>query len=95
MYVLNFSNRLAMMSILTFKFWETRLIANLTKRVTKLPFTSIETLVIDSDYKLGTAPGSAQMDFLQYSSNPIHKLAWKERMEPNMDAYEGFLEGNY
>ena len=93
MYVLNFSNRLAMMSMLTFKFWETRLIANLTKRVTKLPFTSIETLVIDSDYKLGTAPGSAQMDFLQHSSNPIHKLAWKERMEPNMDTYEGFLDG--
>ena len=83
------------MSMLTFRFWKARLISNLTKRVTILPFTSIETLVTDSDYKLGTAPGSAQMDFLQHSSNPIHKLAWKERMEPNMDAYEGFLEGNY
>ena len=58
-----------------------------------LPFDGIETLMSESDFKIGVAPGSAQMDFLRQSSNPIHKKAWVERTEPYVDAYANFLEG--
>ena len=80
---------------MTFKIWETKLIANLTKNIVNLPFDGIETLVFDSDFKIGVAPGSAQMDYLRHSLNPIHKKAWNERTEPYMDDYADFLQGRF
>ena len=69
------------------------LISNLSKRIVNVPFEGIESLIYGSNFKIAVLPGSAQMDFFRYTSNPAHKEAWQERIEPYMDTTIDFLQG--
>ena len=60
---------------------------------TNLPFDGIETLMLNSDYKIAIYPGTIDEDAFQHSNNPVMKKAWKERIEPYMDFYKEFFSG--
>ena len=79
--------------MLVFRHWKARLIANLSVRVINLPFDSIETLMLNSDFKISVAPGSAQHDYFRHSTNPMLKNVFEERIRPNMNDYKEFLQG--
>ena len=61
---------------------------------TNLPFDGIETLMLNSNYKIGIIPGTSSEDFFRYSNDPVMQKAWKERIEPYMDFYKEFFEGD-
>ena len=88
------SFRLAFFCTLVFKHWKARLISNLSERIISLPYDSIETLMLKSGDRIGVAPGSAQMDFFRHSSDLTLKKAWEKTIEPNLDEYQDFLQGN-
>ena len=81
--------------MLVFRHWKARLIANLSVRIIKLPFDSIETLMLNSDFKISVAPGSAQHDYFRYSSNLLLRNVYEERIDPNIDDYKDFLQGDH
>ena len=60
---------------------------------TNLPFDGIETLMLNSDYKIAIYPGTIDEDAFQHSNNPVMKKAWKERIEPYVDFYKEFFSG--
>ena len=86
---------MAIFCLSVFKNWEARLISNVSKRVIRFPYDSIETMMLKSDDKIGVAPGSAQMDYFRHSPDPMLKKAWDEKIEPNLDEYNDFLQGRY
>ena len=77
-----------------YKFWEATLDASLLVRKVNLPFDGLETLLLNSDYRVATFPDSAYTDGFKYSKVPERKKAWTERIEPNMDFYEEYYEGS-
>ncbi len=72
-----------------YKHWEAMLVSYLATRVIVLPFTNIETLVKDSNYRISTNPGSLIVDKFRNAIDPVWKEAWTDRMEPYLDTYEG------
>ena len=52
-------------------------------------------MMLKSDDKIGVAPGSAQMDYFRHSPDRMLKKAWDEKIEPNLDQYNDFLQGRY
>ena len=68
------------------------LISYLSKRTITLPFKDVEELMLKTDYKIFLKPYSSQMDSLRYSSVPILKRAFTERVEPNLPFYVDFLK---
>ena len=81
--------------MLVFRHWKARLISNLSLRVIDLPFDSIETLMLNSDFKISVAPGSQQHDYFRHSSDPLLRKAFNERIDPNIEDYKNFLQGEY
>ena len=63
------------------------LISYLATRITVLPFYSIETLIKNTDYKIAMLPGSSYEDSFRYTTNPVWKQAFKQRIEPYLDQY--------
>ena len=73
------------------------LISYLSKRTITLPFKDIEELMLKTDLKIGVRPSSAQMDSFRYSSIPILKKAYTDRIEPHLQFFEDFYKnaGDY
>ena len=69
------------------------LISELSERRVKLPFDSIETLLSNSDYKIGVMPGYYNEEFFKTSSDPIIQRAWIERIQPYLDDYDEMIQG--
>ena len=67
--------------------WQANLISYLTISKQSLPFTNLKSLVETSDFQVAIVPGSSDEDFFKLSFNPVHQRAWKERIEPNLEAY--------
>ncbi len=61
----------------------------LTISVTVLPFTSVDTLVTNSPYKIIVNPGSLAEAVFRDASDSVWKEAWRARVEPFLDSYEG------
>ena len=66
------------------------LVSYLATRVTTLPFINIETLVLNTDYKIALIPGTIYEDTFRYVKNPIWIEAFKTRIEPYLDEYYEF-----
>ena len=49
--------------------------------------------MINSDYEIAVFPDSYYADAFKYSKNPLWQKAWKERIEPNLDFYDKYLQG--
>ena len=67
------------------------LISYLAARVTVLPFTGIETLVANSDFKIAVNPNSYQQSVFENSVDPIWQTAWQDRIKPHMKYYEEII----
>ncbi len=76
-----------------YKFWEAMLVSYLAVQVTVYPFTSIETMVQKTNYKLAMQPGGTYEDTFRYSTNPIWQEAFRTRLEPYIPMYKEF-QGN-
>ena len=74
-------------SAILYYLWEAMLISYLAARVTVLPFTGIETLVANSDFKIAVNPNSYQQSVFENSVDPIWQTAWQDRIKPNMKYY--------
>lgn len=57
-----------------------------------LPFDGIETLMINSDYKILVMPGTITANAFKNSKDPIWQKAWADRIEPNLDFYKEYLK---
>ena len=79
--------------LLVYKVWEATLDASLLVRKVNLPFDGLETLLLNSDYRIATFPDSAYTDSFKFSKVPERKKAWSERIEPYMEFYEEYFEG--
>ena len=85
-------------SVLLYYLWEAMLISYLAARITVLPFTGIETLVTNSDFKIAVNPNSFQQSAFENSVDPIWQTAWQDRIKPHMNYYEeiiGTFKTNY
>ena len=68
--------------------------ATLLVQKTTLPFDGVETLLLNSNYKISVYPGTFQEDFFRHSNDPVIKKAWTERIEPYMDFYKEHFAGS-
>ena len=75
--------------MMIYKYWEAMLVSYLATRVTVLPFTNVETLVKNSNYKIVVNPGSLSEDIFRYATNPFWNEAWTSRIEPYLGSYDG------
>ena len=82
-------------SFTLYLFREAMLISELSARRSIIPFDSIETLLLNSDYKIGVMPTTYFEDFFRNSKDPIIQRAWIERVEPYLDYYDEILQGMY
>ena len=77
-------------SMLLFWYWENMLISYLATRKIELPFKNVEDLIRTSNFKIALNPGSGAEDSFKYSTDPFWQVAWKERIEPDLQDYFGF-----
>ena len=68
--------------------------ASLLVEKTNLPFDGIETLMMNSNYRIAVYPGTLHEDFFSHSNDPVMKKAWTERIEPYMDFYKEHFAGS-
>ena len=73
--------------------WNANLISYLATTNIQFPFDRLETLLRETDFKIGILPGSAHMDNFALSTKPNYVKAWKERIEPFLDEYKPY-QGN-
>ena len=87
----NYTSSILFVGFFIFQAWEATLVTSLFVRKVVLPFDGIEELVLFSDSKIVVVPDSAMMDTFKFSKDPIWQRAWSERIAPNMDFYEAYL----
>ena len=68
------------------------LISNLSTRVITLPFTGIETLLTQSDFKIAVRPGTSNVDAFKFSTNPVWQAAWTNRIQPYLKDYTEYFD---
>ena len=73
--------------------WNANLISYLATTNIQFPFDRLETLLRETDFKIGILPGSAHMDNFALSTKPNYVKAWKERIEPFLNEYKPY-QGN-
>ena len=77
-----------------FRHWKAALGASLLVRRINLPFDGLESLLKNSDYKVAVMPDSIFEDEIKFSNIPMWQEAWTERVEPHLDFYMEYYEGN-
>ena len=75
-------------SVVLYYNWEAMLVSYLAARFVSLPFTSIETLLSDTNYKIFIEPGTYAQTSFENAINPTWQAAWTERIKPNLEAYD-------
>ena len=74
-------------SVVLYYNWEAMLVSYLAARFVSLPFTSIETLLSDTSYKIFIEPGSYAQTSFEKAIDPTWQAAWNERIKPNLEDY--------
>ena len=74
-------------SVVLYYNWEAMLVSYLAARFVSLPFTSIETLLSDTNYKIFIEPGTYAQTSFETAINPTWQTAWSERIKPNLEDY--------
>ena len=73
-----------------YKVWEAGLEASILVRKVNLPFDGLESLLLNSDYKVAVLPDSVYADEIKYSNILMWQKAWKERVEPYLEDYKPY-----
>ena len=72
--------------------WNANLISYLSTSKTILPFTSLETLIDSTDYRIAIIPNTAQEESFKDHEVPIRQKAWDERIAPYLEQYSSFRQ---
>ena len=88
-----FISRIMTSSFILATAWNANLISSLSTVNVAFPFDGLETLLKETNFKIGILPGSAHMDNFALSKRPNYVKAWKERIEPFLDEYKPY-QGN-
>ena len=72
--------------------WNANLISYLSTSKTILPFTSLETLLDSTDYRIAIIPNTAQEESFKDHNLPIRQKAWDERIAPYLEQYSSFRQ---
>ena len=70
--------------------WEAMLVSYLSSRKTVMPFTSVEDMYLNTDYRLALIPSTTYEDNFKYSTIPIWQNIFKERIEPHLQEYADY-----
>ena len=70
--------------------WNANLISYLSTSKTILPFTSLETLIDSTDYRIAIIPNTAQEESFKDHEVPIRQKAWDERIAPFLEQYSSY-----
>ena len=63
------------------------LITHLTIRKTSMPFTTIEDMYYNTNFRISLIPNSAQVDDFAQSTNPLFQKIFEERFKPHLQEY--------
>ena len=72
--------------------WNANLISYLSTSKTVLPFTSLETLIDSTNYRIVIIPNTAQEESFKDHELPIRQKAWDERIEPYLEQYSSWRQ---
>ena len=72
--------------------WNANLISYLSTSKTILPFTSLETLIDSTDYRIAIIPNTAQEESFKDHNLPIRQKAWDERIAPYLEQYSSWYQ---
>ena len=71
--------------------WEGMLLSALAVDSLEYPFYDYKSLLKDTNYIIAVYPGGFTEDAFKYSSDPIFKEAWTERIEPYLEEYKNYI----
>ena len=54
-----------------------------------MPFTTIEDMYQNTDFRLALVPSTTYEDNFKYSPDPLWQTIYKERLEPHLAEYDG------
>ena len=57
-----------------------------------MPFTTISDMYLNTDYRIVTRPSSSGEDDFKFSTDPIWKKIYEERLKPYLSEYIGDQE---
>ena len=67
--------------------WNANLISYLSTSKRVLPFTSLETLIDSTNYRIALIPNTAQEESFKGHELPSRQKAWDERIQPYLEQY--------
>ena len=70
------------------------LLSFLTIELVNYPFLDIRSLIKDTNYQIAIYPGSVHEELFRDSPNEFARMAWKSRIEPNLDNYKIYMTKN-
>ena len=76
--------------VVIYYYWEAMLVSYLSTKIIVLPFTNIQELLKNSDYRIGLIGGTSQEDYFKLSSDPFMQKAYNERIEPFLEEFKPF-----
>ena len=77
-------------SALLYYHWEAMLVSYLSSRKLVMPFTNVEDMYLNTDFRLALIPSTTYEDNFRYSKIPIWQNIFKERLEPHLKEYENY-----
>ena len=84
--------RIQTATVLIYYYWEASLVSYLAFETFNLPFTNIETLLVNTDYQIAIYPGSNMEDIFKYSPDPVYQEAWEKRIQPYLIDYVPYTD---
>ena len=57
-----------------------------------MPFTTLSDMYLNTDYRIVTRPSSSGEDDFKFSTDPIWKKIYEERLKPYLSEYIGDAE---
>ena len=77
-------------SALLYYHWEAMLVSYLSSRKLVMPFTNVEDMYLNTDFRLALIPSTTYEDTFRYSKVPIWQNIFKERLEPHLKEYKDY-----
>ena len=72
---------------LIYYLWEAMLVTYLSSRKTILPFNTIEEMYLNTNFRLALIPNTAYEDDFKYSTDPMFRKIYEERIKPHLKEY--------
>ena len=70
--------------------WNANLTSILSTKPIVFPFNDLETLLSDTDFKVGIKPGTSHENAFKYATDELRQKAWHERIQPYLEKYRAY-----